>query len=299
MNDSVLEKEKTANAVSSVENTENEKGVVTLSNGDKVDKATGEITKEGKKDDSVSINSNPDTEATATNGSETKANLPATTTSNKEEATAPTLSDEEKENQMRNEVNALDLKNLDVKLMYEMMSVPTYSNYEYRMVTWLILWARKHNIEHKFDDYGNLYFIKGKPADGHFYPCVTAHLDTVQNKAKAYILTGAELDLKTSVNRSGEHDDYIDGKGTGTDNKNETNNVRYVIKELNVHISTTLTTYLFTKIECTLKSIELLEHMECYKDCLLIIRTRTHTINVNLVLTTTIDTCLNVKFSPG
>lgn len=220
MNDSVLEKEKTAKAVSSVENTENEKGVVTLSNGDKVDKATGEITKEGKKDDSVSINSNPDTETTTTNGSETKANLPTTTTPNKEEATAPTLSDEEKENQMRNEVNALDLKNLDVKLMYEMMSVPTYSNYEYRMVTWLILWARKHNIEHKFDDYGNLYFIKGKPADGHFYPCVTAHLDTVQNKAKAYILTGAELDLKTRVNSSGEHEVYIDGMGTGSDDKN-------------------------------------------------------------------------------
>ena len=158
MNDSVLEKEKTANAVSSVENTENKKDVVTLSNGDKVDKTTGEIIKEGKKDDSVSINSNPDAEATSTNGSETKSNLP-TTTPNKEETTAPTLSDEEKENKMRNEVKALDLKSLDVKLMYEMMSVPTYSNYEYRMVTWLILWARKHNIEHKFDDYGNLYDI--------------------------------------------------------------------------------------------------------------------------------------------
>lgn len=221
MNDSVLEKEKTANAVSSVENTENKKDVVTLSNGDKVDKTTGEIIKEGKKDDSVSINSNPDAEATSTNGSETKSNLPTTTTTqNKEETTAPTLSDEEKENKMRNEVKALDLKSLDVKLMYEMMSVPTYSNYEYRMVTWLILWARKHNIEHKFDDYGNLYFIKGKPANGHFYPCVTAHLDTVQNKAKAYVLTGAELDLKTRVNTKGQHEVYIDGMGTGSDDKN-------------------------------------------------------------------------------
>lgn len=91
MNDSVLEKEKTANAVSSVENTENKKDVVTLSNGDKVDKTTGEIIKEGKKDDSVSINSNPDAEATSTNGSETKSNLPTTTTQNKEETTAPTL----------------------------------------------------------------------------------------------------------------------------------------------------------------------------------------------------------------
>ncbi len=34
------------------------------------------------------------------------------------------------------------------------------------------------------DDYGNIYFTKGKPKDYEFYPCVTAHIDTVQDKAK-------------------------------------------------------------------------------------------------------------------
>lgn len=56
------------------------------------------------------------------------------------------LSEGDKENIMRKEVSKLDLKSLDVKLMYEMMSVPTYSDYEYRMVTWLILWARKTTL---------------------------------------------------------------------------------------------------------------------------------------------------------
>lgn len=130
------------------------------------------------------------------------------------------ISEEEKENKLRKEVASLDLKSLNVPLMYEMMSVPTYSDYEYRMVTWLILWARKHNIEHSFDDYGNLYFVKGKPKENEFYPCVTAHLDTVQDKAKAYILTGAELDLRTRKTTNGKHEVYIDGMGTGSDDKN-------------------------------------------------------------------------------
>jgi len=130
------------------------------------------------------------------------------------------ISEEEKENQLRDEVNSLNLKNLDVPLMYEMMSIPTYSGYEYRMATWLILWARKHNIDYSMDDYGNIYFIKGKPKEYEFYPCVTAHIDTVQDKAKPYILTGAELDLRTRKNTKGQYEVYIDGMGTGSDDKN-------------------------------------------------------------------------------
>lgn len=183
MNNSLLEKNEAISTTASITNVQNS------ANAEKTDKTT-DITK----------------------------TTPTTVSS--QEPPLKALSDEEKENNMRKEVSALELKNLNVKLMYEMMAVPTYSDYEYRMVTWLILWARKHNIEHKFDDYGNLYFIKGKPTEGNFYPCVTAHLDTVQNKAKAYILTGAELDLKTRKNTKGQHEVYIDGMGTGSDDKN-------------------------------------------------------------------------------
>lgn len=200
MTDSVLENEK--NNVSVV-NIEDENGAVTLDNGDKVNAETGKILN----DDGDSV-------------VDENANLPSTSETNIADLDISVLSDEEKENQMRQEVKGLGLKNLDAKLMYEMMAVPTYSDYEYRMTTWLILWARKHNIEHTFDDYGNLYFIKGKPSEGKFYPCVTAHLDTVQHKAKAYVLTGAELDLKTRVNKKGQHEVYIDGIGTGSDDKN-------------------------------------------------------------------------------
>lgn len=197
MNNSVLENEKVTNVPQITEN----KGTASISNGNKVDKTNEET-------------------ANSSNDSNSSKIIQLPSTANSTNTESKELTEEEKENNMRKEVDALNLPNLDVKLMYEMMSVPTYSNYEYRMVTYLILWARKNNIEHKFDDYGNLYFIKGKPKDGEFYPCVTAHLDTVQNKAKAYVMTGAELELRTRKNTKGEHEVYINGMGTGSDDKN-------------------------------------------------------------------------------
>lgn len=213
MNDSILEKDKktTENVASSEKS---EKDVIALSNGDKVDKATGEIIKDETNNEKKALIL-PIASAKSNNSTETSL---ASVVKNEEPKNE--LTPAEKENEMRKEVNKLDLKNLNVKLMYEMMSVPTCSSYEYRMVTYLILWARKHNIDHHFDSYGNLYFVKGKPNEGEFYPCVTAHLDTVQHKAKAYVLTGAELDLKTRVNTKGQHEVYIDGMGTGSDDKN-------------------------------------------------------------------------------
>lgn len=170
----------------------NEKDKTTVIDGKTVDTSTGEI---------------KDTEKSAN------------TTSTVQSITIVKTA-QEKENEMRQEVLSLDLKSLDVKLMYEMMAIPSKSGYEYRMVTYLILWARQHNIEHTFDTYGNLYFVKGKPKEGEFYPCVTAHLDTVQEKQKAYVYAGADLDLKTRKTTKGTHEVYVDGMGTGSDDKN-------------------------------------------------------------------------------
>ena len=107
MNNSLLEKNEAISTTASITN------VQTSANAEKTDKTT-DITK----------------------------TTPTTVSS--QEPPLKALSDEEKENNMRKEVSALELKNLNVKVMYEMMAVPTYSDYEYRMVTWLILWARKH-----------------------------------------------------------------------------------------------------------------------------------------------------------
>jgi len=124
---------------------------------------------------------------------------------------------EKTEAELRND--DFGLKYADKKMLYEVMSVPSLSGYEYRMVTYLVMWARKHNVQYEFDNYGNLYFTKGELKEGEYYPCVTAHLDTVQDKHKAFILAGADLDVRTRLNKENKHELYVDGIGIGADDK--------------------------------------------------------------------------------
>ena len=105
------------------------------------------------------------------------------------------------------------LSYLDKDFVYECMSVPTYSKMEYRMVTYIILWARRNHIKYEFDDFGNVYLTKGELAEGEFYPCVTSHLDTVQNNQEPYIYAGVPLDLKTEITKDNQHKVSVDSNG--------------------------------------------------------------------------------------
>jgi hypothetical protein len=102
---------------------------------------------------------------------------------------------------------------LDKDFVYDCMSVPTHSKLEYRMVVFIILWARKNGIKYEFDDFGNVYLTKGKLAEGEYYPCVTSHLDTVQTKHDPYIYAGVPLDLKTERTKDGSHKISVDANG--------------------------------------------------------------------------------------
>ena len=128
------------------------------------------------------------------------------------------------ESEAREYIAGLGFKHINVKELYEVMQVPSYSRYEFRMAAYIILWARKNNIEYKFDKKGNIYLTKGELSEGEFYPCVTAHMDTVQEKAKPYALAGAELPLRTRRVKSTttdecRHEIFIDGQGIGADDK--------------------------------------------------------------------------------
>lgn len=112
----------------------------------------------------------------------------------------------------------LKLTHLNKEFIYDLLSTPSVSRFEYRMVTYIMLWAKKNNVKYEFDDYGNIYLTKGEVAEGEFYPCMTAHLDTVQDKQKAYVLGGVKLPLKTRVVKD-KHEIYIDGMGVGGDDK--------------------------------------------------------------------------------
>lgn len=118
------------------------------------------------------------------------------------------------------EENSLSLTHLDKDFIYELMSVPTSSSNEYRLVTFIILWARRNNIHYEFDDYGNVYLTKGEVKEGEYFPCVTAHLDSVQTKQKTYAQVGQPLEVKTRFSTiSKKHEIYVDGMGIGGDDK--------------------------------------------------------------------------------
>lgn len=107
----------------------------------------------------------------------------------------------------------MNLMYLDKDFVYDCMAVPTHSLLEYRMVVFIVLWAKRNGIKHEFDTYGNIYLTKGELAEGEYYPCVTSHLDTVQTKHDPYIYAGVPLDLKTERTKDGQHKLSVDANG--------------------------------------------------------------------------------------
>ena len=107
----------------------------------------------------------------------------------------------------------MDLSYLNQDFVLETMSVPSNSRNEFRLVVYIIHFAKRNGIDYEFDDYGNIYLTKGKLEEGEYYPCVTSHLDTVQSKQEPYIRAGVNLDLKCELTKDGEHKLSVDTKG--------------------------------------------------------------------------------------
>ena len=144
--------------------------------------------------------------------------LPKAIEAPKSEESSKVPEDVKKETKTESTVAPLILTHLNKDFVYDLMSVPTVSSAEYRLVTFVILWARRNGIKYEFDKYGNVYLTKGELAEGEFYPCVTAHLDSVQQKQKMYAQAGQLLDIKTRIINK-KHEIYVDGMGIGGDDK--------------------------------------------------------------------------------
>ena len=116
---------------------------------------------------------------------------------------------------------ALELYNgeyVDGKFAYKLMKVPTVSKMEQRIKYFIIEWAYKNKIHTEYDNFGNLYLTKGKIEDNEYYPCVTAHLDTVQIRHIPFIQNNSELDVK--IKRAhGKTKFYHPNYGLGGDDK--------------------------------------------------------------------------------
>lgn len=110
------------------------------------------------------------------------------------------------------------MKLMDKSFIYDVMSIPTYTNNEFQLVGWIEQWADQRGIGHERDAFGNLYLTKGSISEGEYYPCLTSHLDTVQRPQEAFANEGRRLDIITEKTSNG-HRLRCDGFGIGADCK--------------------------------------------------------------------------------
>ena len=112
----------------------------------------------------------------------------------------------------------IGLKTINEDLMYRVLSVPTYTGKEHRMIEFLMDYARDKGYDGGIDEKGNVYMCKGAPPDGGYYPCVTAHMDTVQYEQIPFIEAGNPIPLVTEEIK-GKHRVYAEDFGLGGDDK--------------------------------------------------------------------------------
>jgi tripeptide aminopeptidase len=113
--------------------------------------------------------------------------------------------------------------NKDIELLKEVLSVPTKTYKEEKMIEFLTEWLEKNNISHYIDSYGNVYATKSdeNPKDENFYfPCVVSHTDTVHNLDTINVieemLPNAQNEIKPSLKA---YNDNGEPTGIGGDDK--------------------------------------------------------------------------------
>lgn len=67
----------------------------------------------------------------------------------------------------------------DYQLLKDVLSVPTKTYKEDRMIEFLVDWLTKNNFSFEVDDYYNIYVTKQTDENIEYFPCVVAHTDTV------------------------------------------------------------------------------------------------------------------------
>jgi len=93
----------------------------------------------------------------------------------------------------------------DIELLKEVLSVPTKTYKEERMVAYIANWLVDNNIEYHIDFNNNIYATKnvGETPNDFYFPCVIAHTDTVHNidtiNVKEENLRNAQGQLKSSL----------------------------------------------------------------------------------------------------
>lgn len=108
----------------------------------------------------------------------------------------------------------------DLQLLKEVLSVPTYTYEEERMVRYLCDWLKSNNIPYYVDTYLNVYATKGIVSENEYFPCVIAHTDTVHKidtiNIKEEMRPNSQKELKLSLKA---YNDSGKPTGIGGDDK--------------------------------------------------------------------------------
>ena len=113
----------------------------------------------------------------------------------------------------------LGMKTINEELLYKVLSIPSFSEKERRMQEYLMELAKAKGYDAGIDDKGDVYLTKGKLRECEFYPCVTAHMDTVQTPQVTYVERNEPLCLLTKERDDGTHIIYTEDFGLGGDDK--------------------------------------------------------------------------------
>jgi tripeptide aminopeptidase len=111
----------------------------------------------------------------------------------------------------------------NINLLKEVLSVPTKTYKEEKMIEFLVKWLTDNNINHYVDSYGNVYATKSNDeskSDDFYFPCVISHTDTVHNldtiNISEEMLPNAQKEIKLSLKA---YNDLGQPTGIGGDDK--------------------------------------------------------------------------------
>lgn len=108
----------------------------------------------------------------------------------------------------------------DYQLLRDVLSVPTKTYKEDRMIRFLIEWLTNHNFSFEVDGYYNIYVTKKTDENIEYFPCVVAHTDTVHEidviNVREEHLSNDQGELKLALKG---YNDKGDPTGIGGDDK--------------------------------------------------------------------------------
>lgn len=107
-----------------------------------------------------------------------------------------------------------------IKLFKELLSVPTYSRKEERMIDFISRQLEKMEIPYFVDEHGNIYATKGEIGEEEYFPCVVSHTDTVHDNDKINVVECLKPNKKGEIKVALRGvDDEGSATGIGGDDK--------------------------------------------------------------------------------